>query len=526
MTPDESSELDRLLSALCNGQLSAADLSRLETLLEAAAARRRYLEYVDLHGRLLTRPSVDRPVEIRPAPARRFHWPAFVIGAAAAVCVTFGLQSLRPKPEVPSVVQAERPGPPRYVATLAQADGAEWDGPGPASTGARITPGELKLRRGVARLAFDGGASLLLEAGSAVRVESRSAATVLSGRVVFRGDDNPEAFDLRTPRAVLQDYGTEYAVSVTPAGEEIHVFDGEVRRLAGDAEVQLTAGQAVRFAAGDMAGTATALTPDGFARTVRPTPAPADPRDGLLAYDGFDYPDLGTNLDPAAGGVGWVGPWRNLLARPADPSAPLRLFDPARGLSRPGATPSAGGAFDFTGFAKVVRRLAAPLRADADGVQYLSFLVRRGGPSDDKPNAAAVLFRTTTELDADLKGNADLTQRLNVGIDRGNDVSTHLNRVGTRTPLPLTFGQTYLIVAKVVTGKALPDQAFVRVYGPDEAVDWDEPTAWSLVGPQVNSDLTFDLVQLHINSKARQAIDEFRLGATWAAVAHPWVEKR
>ena len=52
---------------------------------------------------------------------------------------------------------------------------------------------------------------------------------------------------------------------------------------------------------------------------------------------------------------------------------------------------------------------------------------------------------------------------------------------------------------------------------------WEEPATWSLVGPQVHSDLVFDWLQVHVNSLTRQTVDEFRLGVTWAAVAHPWV---
>jgi hypothetical protein len=516
MTADESAELDRLLSTLCDGRLSADEVARLEVLLETAAARRRYLEYMDLHGRLLTRPQKDRPVEVRPAPAGRFRWQPYLIGAAAAVCLTIGLQNLLSLSAPPTPEGPTRPGPPRYVATLARADRCEWEGPGPV-LGGRIAPGVLRLKSGTAQLAFDGGAFLILESGSALRVESRQAATVLAGRVVFRGDDNPESFDLRTPRSVLQDFGTEYAVSVSPAGEEIHVFDGEVRRWFGKTEVQLNAGQALCFRRGGPArGEPMPLDPEGFTRSIRPAPPPVNPRDGLTVFDGLDYPpEIDTDLSQAAAGFGWVGPWKRVLARPADPALqPVRLFEAHEG-------------FTFTGFAKAVRRLAQPLRMDVDAIHYLSFRIRRGGPDPEPPNAVAILFRTTPELEADMKtGNADLVQRLNIGIDRNSEVFTYLNRVGSRQPLPLIFGQTYRIVAKIVTSQDLPDQVFVRVYGPDETVDWDEPTAWSLVGPQVFSDLVFDWLQVHINSKAKQAIDDVRLGATWASVAHPWIDRQ
>jgi hypothetical protein len=73
-----------------------------------------------------------------------------------------------------------------------------------------------------------------------------------------------------------------------------------------------------------------------------------------------------------------------------------------------------------------------------------------------------------------------------------------------------------------VASGAYPDQVFLRVYGPQEPVDHEEPGNWSAVGPPVQSDLVFDWLEIHINSHTRQTIDEIRLGTTWASVAAPW----
>src|SRR5437667_292557 len=74
------------------------------------------------------------------------------------------------------------------------------------------------------------GARLVLEGPAELRLESASAATLLSGKVVFRGDESALPFDLHTPTSTLVDYGTEYAVSVAADGEEVHVFEGQVQR--------------------------------------------------------------------------------------------------------------------------------------------------------------------------------------------------------------------------------------------------------------------------------------------------------
>jgi hypothetical protein len=90
-------------------------------------------------------------------------------------------------------------------------------------------------------------------------------------------------------------------------------------------------------------------------------------------------------------------------------------------------------------------------------------------------------------------------------------------------PLPLSYGSTYLLVAKVVASGEYPDQVFLRLYGPGEPVGREEPGQWTVVGPQVQSDLVFDWLEVHINSKTRQVIDEVRVGTTWSSVTAPWL---
>src|SRR5437870_2231758 len=55
---EHRTDLLRLLSSLCDEQLTEAEQSRLEELLNDTEARRLYLQYVDMHARLLTHPAV------------------------------------------------------------------------------------------------------------------------------------------------------------------------------------------------------------------------------------------------------------------------------------------------------------------------------------------------------------------------------------------------------------------------------------------------------------------------------------
>jgi hypothetical protein len=420
-----------------------------------------------------------------------------------------------------------------YIATLTQATACVWERSGQAlRSGLRLLPGELRLRQGVARLHFDGGPDLVLEGPAHLRLTSSTAATVLAGKVYFRADETAAAFDLHTPSSVLVDLGTEYGVTVGPEGEAVHVFEGQVQRMAQNAvgaaaSENIKAGQARRYGrAPESRGEAIALDREQFLRPLAEAALPGpEAAGGLLAYEGFDYPGRTALRDgTAGGGFGWAGPWTSILTRPLNAAGEGReVLNVAEGLSRPGAAvPAVGGSVDYTGFAKYFRRLRVPVRLDSDGVYYLSYLFRREGPPADPLNAVAILLWT----DEDYRTQSeDRRQRLNIGVGGVNQLFTHLQGVGCRTPLPLTYGQTYLLVAKIVAGKDDPDQVFMRVYAPGEPVEREESGGWSVAGPPFQSDLVFDWLEVHVNSQTRQSLDEIRLGTTWASVTAPWLDR-
>lgn len=531
MSPEVRQELQRLLSALCDNDLTDSQQARLEALLSGdEACRRMYLEYLDLHSALLARPAAaSEPLplaDVRPNRVPQALRYGLVATATLAASLLVQLFLARPPEAARPQASAPEVAVPRYVATLADAGNCVWEQPHEAlRAGARLLPGELHLRRGVARIRCDGGTDLTLEGPAALRLDSATAATILHGKVVFRADETAAMFDLHTPSSTLLDLGTEYAVVVGPQGEEIHVFDGEVQRTAvGSAATEhLQAGEARRYARSPAAvGQPTPLDPERFVRRLEAGPQGANPAAGLLAYEGFAYDDpWDLRLGRANGGTGWAGPWIQGFARPTRPEDHNILALNARdSLLRPRAgTPSRGGCIDYTGFAKYWRRLATPVRLDADGVYYLSYLFRRSGPPADEVNAVAVLLRTLDDMP---HKKEDTRARLNIGIGGPNQLFTHLERTGSRTPLPLGYDRTYLLVAKIVASDLNPDQVFMRVYEADEPIEAEETGSWTVSGPSFQSDLVFEWLEVHVNSQTRQIMDEIRLGTTWASVTAPW----
>ena len=559
MNSHESSELRRLLSALCDGEITEAEQTRLVDLLGASADnRRQYLEYLDLHARLLARPAEAGPShtvqETQPAQAiplaeqilrcqlptrgaqssaprqpvqpRRTHQAyryALVAGITLAASLLFqffltplawrGAQS-----QINANREAQETAPAIYVATLTHAADCIWENPGAVwRPGSRLMPGELRLGSGIARIHFDSGPDMVVQGPASLRILSSAAALVLSGRVVFKADETAAPFDLQTPSSNLLDIGTEYAVAVGPEGEEIHVFDGEVERtpktgpLPPQGAEHLAAGEARRYDASTTSqGRPTALDPTKFVREFPdPQPPLADPLAGLSAYEGFDYADpkmLG--LGRANGGFGWSSAWRAGFARPApDVDQNLLPLNVRESLSFPGSSArSIGGSFDFTGFTKYFRRMASPIRLDRDGVFYISYLFRRQGPQTDPQNAVVVLLRTSDELEGELTRNQpDSSRRMNLGVERYNDLFTSLQKVGARTPLPLTFGETYLLIVKIVASAANPDQVFMRVYAPGEPLEREEPGSWyPVVGLHLSRVISYSIGSKY-TSTARNA---------------------
>jgi ferric-dicitrate binding protein FerR (iron transport regulator) len=558
MSPEVQTELRRLLSALCDGMLSDDQHARLEQLLDAdEECRREYLQYMDMHARLLSHPRISEAVPQSlgeglsadppavpaqpPVPNRRRRRMrqalSYVLVATATLAASLLVQFFWWHPEghggtsPPSTGPgAARPEAPGYVATLMQTADCAWQGSRELlRAGSRLRPSDLHLLRGAARIRFDAGCELVVEGPAHLRLDSGTAATLLLGKVVFRTNAAAAPFDLHTPSATLVDLGTEYAVAVEAEGEEVQVFEGEVERMPlapGRAEPEyIRAGEARRAArAAPFPSHPGDFDPTRFVRVVPCAgQVPLDPAAGLLAYEGFDYKDpQALDKGKADGGFGWTSPWGPSQAWLPPQGAPKSLaLNIEQGLSREGATVRpVGGRFDCAGFAVYYRRLATPVRLDAEGVYYLSFLFRRQGPPGHPMDVVALLLRP----DEEARRKVDLSNRLVIGAGGGNQVYTHLGRACSRASLPLRSGTTYLLVAKIVAGSSTPGQVFVRVYGPREPIDSEEPGSWTLTGPPFESHLVFSWLGVHVNSKNRQMIDEIRLGTTWSSVTAPWIE--
>jgi ferric-dicitrate binding protein FerR (iron transport regulator) len=531
MTPQVRFELEQLLSALCDGSLTEPDHVRLDSMLNGdGECRRHYLEYVDLHSQLLAAPGLpagdftepSSPPHATPKPRQWRRLAATLALVAATLVVSVLLQILwsqRPRGQRPDGGD----GAANALATVAQTSECVWEGPTKPKAGARVGPGELRLTRGLARLHFDGGSDLIIEGPAVLNVDGAAEATLRRGKAVFHGDDTGPPFEFHTALATLVDVGTEYGVEVGDRQEEVHVFNGEVRRTPqGGGEAELIGANEARHYDGTVPGQPAEFDEAKFVRHIRADRP--DPDAGLLASEDFNYDDADVMTKGwANGGRGWADPWRAAppFFKPGTKPPPRQpAINTRQGLSHPSES-GPRGCLEYAGFTTFSRRLATPIRLDEEATYYFSFLFRRDRPAPgDFPPTLKVSIKAADEGRFDPQW---INRRISFAIGgEYNHLSCSHHGSSSRVPLPLGYEKTHLLVAKIVAHSAGKTEVYVRVYGPDDVVEREETMLWIPTCQPVRSDLTLNWVEIHVNGRRKQQIDELRLGTTWASVTAPW----
>lgn len=533
MTNDRRRELERLLSLLCDDELNGEENQRLNDLLRSdPEARRHYLQYVDLHARLLHHPHLAEHAGPAPVGAGTLHMPATWQACAATALVTFAVSFMahafwRPAPEdrppsdgAPATSAAENRST-TYVGTFVRNRDCVWSRGAALPLGSRMLPGPLVLESGTATIHFDSGAQLTLSGPVELNLERITSAYLKRGQVYFRSSVSAETFRLYTPYSRIVNHGTEYAVVVAEGSEELHVFEGKVTRIANDDSsgvVNVTAGRAFRFDSAAATGSPIPLNDAQLRLNVGPDEFLPDDSDlGLLAYDPFDYESFrlpGPKPESSAGG-GWSGLWSLAPATEAERGDFRLSSDVIRGALRHDLQT---GAVAVTQSGAMLRKLRRPIRMQDDGVSYFSFLTRAPKPPADGP--CEIQFTLS-------KQGVVHPQRMfaaSLSWSEG-EAGLRWEGGGNKVSLPLEYQRPYLVAGKIVSSTHRPDQAFFRIYSPPRIATLDEPAAWSVTTRQVSGDLEFDVVQLQANTSTPVVFDEVRLGTTWAAVVGPYFKR-
>ncbi|MBA4188105.1 MAG: iron dicitrate transport regulator FecR [Planctomycetaceae bacterium] len=244
-------ELRTLCSATVEGTLTPEQTQRLEVLVQADPAARRFVvEYLNLHASLkwaagdpqmlANGHAPSDAARSQPKPASRssrfVKWTGWIVAASLLVGVG---------------IAAYTRAQPQEFARLVDANGCKWEsGTLPTESGARLGTGRLRLAEGVARFVFDNGAELRLEGPADLELQNGNRCTLHSGRLVARCPETARGFFVDTPSASLKDLGTEFGVSVTDGKtSDVQVFEGRVdvtHGKTGQVE-QLLTGRGMRF---------------------------------------------------------------------------------------------------------------------------------------------------------------------------------------------------------------------------------------------------------------------------------------
>lgn len=241
-------ELDALIHALCEGQITAEQSARLEALILAdPEAEARYIVAMNFQADLIR--SCSEMPQVRAAsssaamPRRRHRVQRIAglvaIGTTAAVVAAASLFPMgNPQPHIPAFggagvqelagtavgIEATHDS----VAVLTQVLRATWDEMGLAvHEGTPLPVGRLKLRSGLARVEFYCGAVVILEGPADLELISANRAFCHGGKLRAHVPKHAHGFTIESPELDLIDLGTEFGMTVGKR-TEVSVFDGVV----------------------------------------------------------------------------------------------------------------------------------------------------------------------------------------------------------------------------------------------------------------------------------------------------------
>ena len=501
--------LHEILSAICDETATAEQIDRLaERLRSDPAARRFYVRYLDMHGRLNTLPALADDAADAPHAQRipAWRWPAVWGGFAAAVAIAaFLLGGQMRKPAAPSPEQAEPAFQP-YVATIIDAGPTSLLNGKTATPGARLAPERFHLTGGSCTLRFDGGAQLFFDEDSRFTIVSRNAIHIDQAAFAFRGDVTCEAISITTPRSTLIDVGTEYSAVVKPGAEDLHVVNGMVRRTptGGSTASELLPARTGRSYAGRNAG-GRVIEFDPSLAVRGAAPAASQPRKPMapLAEDRFDTGPL--RIGQAGGGKGWKKPWISHEGLPEF------------AIVRPGLTGDSSGAIAHAGggTSSAHRYLENRIDLGTDGVWYVRYLVRRPAPQPNDPNIAMLVLRTyglTTEEEIERQS------ALHLAVYQADTLAVKFAGHSVRSAVPQPPGETFAIVAKIVAGRTQPDQVFACVL-PVSRLGDSEPLEWAVATDCIASAHVYDQVSVEIVSQGEVLLGDIAIGTTWSSIA-------
>jgi ferric-dicitrate binding protein FerR (iron transport regulator) len=269
LTATELHELNHLAGALREGVITDAEMARLDRLLsESPAAMDAFAELIAILAELREhRAEAGLRTASSPVPAtRRGEWSVAFWSLGLAACL--GLITT-----VAWLLWASPRPTGKIVASVIRSSGAKFELDGrpfaPPTAGSELGVGRYALLTGIVEVELAQGARVIMEAPARFELSSANKVTLLSGNLSARVLESAVGFRVETPTATVIDLGTEFGVSATAAGSEIHVFKGEVLvQTPGEPDtLRLPANRASRTDANSSVPRGIEFKPELFLRT-------------------------------------------------------------------------------------------------------------------------------------------------------------------------------------------------------------------------------------------------------------------
>jgi hypothetical protein len=538
MTSARENELLRLVGAICDGTITDNESATLNAVITTdAAARAFYNNYVFMHGELYSRHvklgACDVPViEVQKVAdnSRSANWQQWLAIATALIGValvsSWLTYSLGGKVGRSNIAQRTQGNDVRIVARVTATRNCSWAEASDIGYGSRLWPGQkLNLSTGLIEVTFDDGAVVVLEGPASFDVETGGRAQLHDGRLAAVVPERGRGFEVVTSRLNVVDLGTEFGVMADSAGAtEVHVFNGQVKaQLLDEAgnkvrTVELNTAEAARI---EPAAAVVARIPARDDEFVRSLTVASGPHDGLLAYDGFNYP--AGPLDEQNGGFGWAGPWftvesdaksdpasngvlpGNLEVEGLVPQGNHAVQSAQQNRIRRALGTSIGGVFDAAGL--VENQDGVRLIGKEGATVYLSF-VQRVDKLDD-------VFYGFELHRGDGNGNRVLC--IGNGVDGTRyGVTSNVNVYGPRNFPSLGQENTEpnFIVVRITYGAGNRDQ--VAVFRNPKSLNEENECK---VDAELVGNFAFDRISLgNFHGTKIHEVDEVRIGTTFRAV--------
>ncbi len=549
----------RAMGDLCNGVISESEGQWLaEQLREDLALRDVYVDYMTMHACLSTEAVVLHPViedsqrvdsshsEGGPEVGRsaklfgKFWLNKSLLALAASVVFValftgvfnFDLPTRDGQlAEAPSVADA----PSMSIARITGTQNCRWGDSGTdIGFGSELGAGQtIQLIEGLAEITFEDGATMLLESPATIVFYSAGQIEVQEGRLAARIPPGSSNLCIRTKTFDLYNVDAEFGLLARASGNsELHVFSGTVRanvlNVAGERRRQLEvhASEAVLASASTTTVFEIPANVTHFVRSMNSLPGP---HDGLLAYEGYLYPE--GPLSEQNGGFGWAGPWSTIAA---DSEAGHESNSvSARGLAVEGVVPrgnhaaivaqqnrvrrslasSVGGVFDVAGL--VENQNGVRLIGQDGTTVYLSFLQRVDRTGDG--------FYGLELHRGD--GNANRVLCIGNGADEtGYGVTSTVNVYGAQNFPALGTEDTKanLFVVKISYGANNRDT--VEVFRNPSSLDDEEQC---VVDALLKGNFAFDRISLaNFDGSKTHEVDELCIGTHFLAVTGRWGGER